>query len=463
MTSHFHIMGIAGAGMSAIAHLLLDQGHQVSGCDQQANSLSAELEARGATIMLGHAPEHLASAGTLVISSAVQPEHPEVQAALERRVPVLKRADLWHTWSEQKPTLAIAGTHGKTTTTAMTAIILERLGYNPAYIVPAGGPVPGLERFARWGSGPFVIEADEYDRLLLGLVPEVAIITNVDWDHVDIYPTRADVETTFTQFATQVRRAVVYCAEDPGARRVHAAAATHDVAWHSYGFGPDAGWRIADVAPGTDGTRFVLHVPADVNKGEPLSGRLQVPGNHNLLNATGAIAAVTQFGVDPRDALAVLGEEFRGAARRFELKGEEQGITFVDDYAHNPAKVAAALAAARMRFGSRRLVVYFQPHTFSRTAALLDSLAAAFNDTDLLLVGDIYPSRERAADFPGVNAALLVERIGVPVEAAGDVEAAAERLFEMIRPGDVVLTLGAGDGYKVGDKARAWLKARGTA
>lgn len=459
MTDHFHIMGIAGAGMSAIAHLLLDQGHRVSGCDNQANSLTAELEARGATILLGHAPEHLAGVDTLVISSAVHPDHPEVQAA---RVPVHKRADLWRTWSEQKPTLAVAGTHGKTTTTAMATIILERLGYNPAYIVPAGGPVPGLERFARWGSGPFVIEADEYDRLLLGLMPEVALITNVDWDHVDIYPTRADVEATFTQFARQVRRAVIYCMDDPGARRVRATGATATADWQSYGFGPEADWRIDAVEPDADGMRFELHVPAAAQATGPLAGRLRVSGQHNLLNAAGAVAAVAQFGVDPRDALAMLATEFQGAARRFELKGEVAGIAFVDDYAHNPAKVAATLAAARMRFGARRLVVYFQPHTFSRTAALLAPLAASFDAADLVLVGDIYPSRERSADFPGIDAALLAARIAGQVEVVGGIESASEWLLEMIRPGDVVLTLGAGDGYKVGDQARAWLQARGT-
>lgn len=458
MTSHYHIMGIAGAGMSAIAHLLLDQGHRVSGCDNQANRLSAELEARGATILLGHAPEHLAGVDTLVISSAVHPDHPEVVAA---HVPVLKRADLWRTWSEQKPTLAVAGTHGKTTTTAMTTIILEQLGYNPAYIVPAGGPVPGLPRFARWGSGPFVIEADEYDRLLLGLRPEVALITNVDWDHVDIYPTRADVEATFTQFAGQVRRAVIYCVDDPGARRVRAAGTT-TAGWQGYGFSAEADWRIGAAEPDAEGMRFVLHVPATVPGSGPIAGRLRVSGEHNLLNAAGAVAAVAQFGVDPRDALAVLATEFQGAARRFELKGEVGGITFVDDYAHNPAKVAATLAAARMRFGARRLVVYFQPHTFSRTAALLEPLAASFGAADLVLVGDIYPSRERDADFPGVDAALLAARIAGQVELVGGIATAAEWLLELVRPGDVVLTLGAGDGYKVGDQVRAWLQTRGT-
>jgi UDP-N-acetylmuramate--alanine ligase len=252
---------------------------------------------------------------------------------------------------------------------------------------------------------------------------------------------------------------VIYCIEDEGARRVQASA-SGDAAWQGYGFGSDADWRIAEVEADGAGTRFVLSVPGSA---EPIAGRLQAHGRHNLLNAAGAVAACAQFGVDPRDALVVLAEVFKGAARRFELKGELHGVTFIDDYAHNPAKVAATLAAARARFGARRLVVYFQPHTFSRTAALLEPLAAAFAEADLVLVGDIYPSRERSADFPGVDAALLAGRIRVPVETVGGIETAAEWLLEMIRPGDVVLTLGAGDGYKVGDQARAWLEERGTA
>lgn len=450
MTTHFHIMGIAGAGMSAIAHLLLDQGHHVSGCDAQQNALTQELAARGATIMLGHDPAHLGNVDTLVRSSAVRVDHPEVAGAGARGIAVLKRDDLWRAWSEGKPTLAVAGTHGKTTTTAMASLILERLGYDPAYIVPAGGPVPGLERFARWGSGPFVIEADEYDRLLLGLVPEVAIITSVDWDHVDIYPTRADVEATFAEFAGQTQRTIIYCADDAGARRV--AATSTQASWQSYGFAPGAAWRIDEFSAGPNETRFVLHLPEPAGS-RTITACLQAPGRHTVQNAAGAVAAVAQFGVQPEEALAVLAD-FQGAARRFELKGDINGVVFIDDYAHNPAKVAATLSAARLRYGDRRLVIYFQPHTFSRTQALLEPLGAAFAEADLVLVGNIYPSRERAEDFPGIDAGLLVRHIPANAEAVGDLGQAAARLLEHIRPGDVVMTLGAGDGYRVGDETR---------
>ena len=463
MATSYHILGIGGAGMSAIGHLLLDQGHQVSGCDPQSNALTAELAARGVEVRQGHDAAHIHGVDVVVMSSAVRADQLELLRAHALGLPVMKRADLWHTWSLEKPTLAVAGTHGKTTTTAMAALILSRLGHDPAYIVPAGGPVPGLDRFARWGTGPFVIEADEYDRLLLGLVPEVAVITSVDWDHVDIYPSREDVEATFAQFARQVRGTVVACAEDAGVGRVRAQLSGLAAGWQTYGFGAESAWRISDLRYADGRTHFRLDTPAGAERPETLTASLEVPGQHNVLNAAGAVAAVAQLGVAPRAALDVLAE-YRGASRRFELKGEAEGVTFVDDYAHNPAKVAAALSAARLRYAGRRLVVYFQPHTFSRTAALLEPLAAAFEDADLVLVGNIYPSREQAADFPGIDAQLLAGRIpGRKAEAVGDIVDATGRLLEIVRPGDLVLTLGAGDGYQVGDQVRGTLAAGGVA
>jgi UDP-N-acetylmuramate--alanine ligase len=432
--------------MSAIAHLLLDQGHTVSGCDQQRNALVEELIVRGVRFSLGHDAAHLLGVDRVVTSSALKSDHPELVAARERNLPVLKRADVWREWSEARPTLAVAGTHGKTTTTAMCAVILNELGRDPAYIVPAGGPVPGLERFARWGSGPFVIEADEYDRLLLGLLPAAAIITSVDWDHVDIYPTRADVEATFAQFARQVHGTVIACADDAGAERV---AAQYDgsARWWRYGFAFDADWRATDVGIADGWTQFSLYTP----DGTTLPGRLRVPGHHNVQNAVGAVAAVAQFGVAPEDALRAL-EAFRGAARRFEWKGAAAGVTVIDDYAHNPAKVRAVLQAARLRFPEQRLVVYVQPHTFSRTAALIDEFATAFEPADIVLVGDIYPSRERAEAFPGIDAAFLARHIQCPhAQPSGDLRSSVEHLLALLQSDDVLLTLGAGDGYKVGE------------
>ncbi len=451
-----HVIGVAGAGMSAIAHLLLDQGHTVSGCDQQHNALVEELMQRGMYFALGHDAAHVNGIDRVITSSALKPDHPELMAAHEQNIFVLKRADLWREWSLAKPTLAIAGTHGKTTTTAMCALILQQLGYDPAYIVPAGGPVPGLDRFARWGSGPFVIEADEYDRLFLGLHPAVSIITSVDWDHVDIYPTRESVEDAFAQFAQQVRGTIITCADDTGAERV-ASGYTGTARCERYGFASHAHWRADNVTIVDGWTHFVLNTP----DGDVLPGRLRVPGAHNVQNAIGAVAALVQFGIAPANALQAL-ESFRGAARRFEWKGEAAGVTVIDDYAHNPPKVRAALDAAKMRFPNRRLVVYVQPHTFSRTQALIDEFATAFDAADVLLVGDIYRSRERAEDFPGIDAAFVVQHLRhEAAEPSGDLHASTERILALLHPGDVLLTLGAGDGNKVGEWVLERLKAEG--
>lgn len=448
---HYHIPGIGGAGMSAIAHILVDQGHTVSGCDPQLNALTAELVARGVQIFQGHDPAHIAGVDVVATSSALKAGHPELQAARAVGVPVQKRADLWRAWSSAKPTLAIAGTHGKTTTTAMCALILEHLGCEPAYIVPAGGPVPGLARFAKWGQGPFVIEADEYDRLFLGLLPKVAIITSVDWDHVDIYPQREDVDAAFAQFAEQ-SETIVACSDDPGARSL-----VGQVGNLSYGLSPSAGWWADDIMTDGSRTHFTIHYGSDTNT-QPIHAHINVPGRHNVQNALGAAVGVYELlrhDVAMPEIVAAL-RSYKGAARRFELKGEAGDVTVIDDYAHNPPKVRAALQAARARYPERRLVVYFQPHTYSRTQALIGEFAHAFAEADRVLIGDIYPSRERQADFPAVTTHWLVDQIVHPhVQAAGDLDAAVELLRPMLEPGDVLLTLGAGTGNRVGERILA--------
>ncbi len=462
--THYHVIGIGGAGMSAIAHILLDQGHTVSGCDQQRNRLTDELESRGATIFAGHDAAHLDGVEIVATSSALKADHPELAAARARGLPVQKRADLWRAWSLQKPTLAIAGTHGKTTTTAMCAVILTELGYDPAYIVPAGGPVPGLERFARWGSGPFVIEADEYDRLFLGLIPTVAIITSVDWDHVDVYPTREAVAEAFAQFGRQTRETIVVCADDPGARRLmEQGFGGADAAVVPYGLLPNTGWQAGDVHTADGVTHFTVVHARDARESS-VAATLQVPGRHNVQNALGAALGVMELlGDTSLESIFESLRAFRGAARRFEIKGDAGGVTVVDDYAHNPPKVRAALQAARTQYPGRRIVAYFQPHTFSRTQALIDAFAESFMDADVLLIGDIYRSRERPEDFPGIDAAYLARHISRPTPiVAGAIDEAIVRLMDLLQPGDVLLTMGAGDGYLVGERVLAWLAGQGS-
>jgi UDP-N-acetylmuramate--alanine ligase len=456
---HYHIVGIAGAGMSAIAQILLDQGHTVSGSDLQRNALTRMLEQRGAVVRSGHAPEHIAGADALVVTSAVKPDHVELAAARASNIPVLKRADLWAEWSRIRPTIAVAGTHGKTTTTAMIALALTQAGLNPGFLV--GGEVPDLGTNARWGdpAAPLVIEADEYDRAFLALTPQVAVITNVELDHVDIYPTQESYEAAFRQFAQSVplARNVIQCGDDPGALRsfehpdgtqygIDERIATDPA---SCRLAP-LDWTAANVRNEDGRTSFDLWLYDRGSYATRLAGTqsLRLPGEHNVRNALAALAACAAIGAPMAGARAAL-EAYRGALRRFEHKGEAGGVTVIDDYAHHPTEVRATLAAARARYTGRRILAYVQPHTYSRTRALFSEWPAAFVDADCVFVGDIYAAREQ--DTLGVSAAGLADAIGVKAQAVGSIVRAAQQILEQIEPGDLLLTLGAGDSSRVGE------------
>lgn len=466
---HYHIVGIAGAGMSAIAHILLDQGHMVSGSDPQRNALAAALTARGATIRQTHAAEHITGADALVVTSAVRPDHIELAAARARGIPVLKRADLWAEWSRARPTIAVAGTHGKTTTTAMITLALTRAGLNPGFLI--GGETPDLGVNARWGdpSAPLVIEADEYDRTFLALTPRIAVVTNVEWDHVDIYASREEYLAAFQQFAKSVPRPrdVIICGDDPGAL----AACDHPDATQ-YGVDETIArdpascrlapldWTAANLRADGECTRFDIWRYDRASFATRLSGSqsIGVPGLHNVRNALAALAVCSALGV-PAGPVSEALASYRGVLRRFELKGEAGDVTVVDDYAHHPTEVRATLAAARMRFPGRRLVVYLQPHTYSRTRALLDEWPAALAEADIALIGAIYAAREH--DTLGVSGELLAEAIGHGARSVGDVNDAAQQILTLILPGDVLLTLGAGDSHRVGELVLDGLRARG--
>jgi UDP-N-acetylmuramate--alanine ligase len=456
---HYHIVGIAGAGMSAIAHILLDQGHTVSGSDARGGPAADALAARGARVARGHDPAYVAGADALLTTSAAPADHPELAAARAASIPVLKRADLWRQWSQERQIVAVAGTHGKTTTTAMLALILLRAGREPGFLV--GGEAPDLGGSARWGSpaAPLVIEADEYDRTFLALTPAVAVITNVEWDHVDIYPTPASYDEAFRAFAASVAQPadLVLCGDDPGVERaIDAPAATRYGIDEALARDPVScrriplDWSASGVRPADGGMRFDLwrYDPRTLATRMLGERRLRLPGAHNVRNALAATAAAHALGVDPATIAAALAD-YRGAGRRFELKGEAGGVTVIDDYAHHPTEVRATLAAARDRYGARRLVVYFQPHTYSRTRALLPAWAEAFEAADVVRIGAIYAAREH--DTLGMSAEALAARVRAPdVQAVGDGAAAAAALLALLRPGDVLLTLGAGDSDQVG-------------
>ena len=435
---HTHIVGIGGAGMNPLAQLLIEQGEQISGCDRTLNPTTTVLAQRGATIHTGHHADHLDGVDRLLVTSALPSTHVEIKTAHERGIPVLTRHDLWREWSRQRPTIGITGTHGKTTTTAMIALILNHAGLQPGYVV--GADVPALGGNAAWGKNWLVIEADEYARTFLALTPQIAVITNLDWDHVDIYPTQAEYDHAFRQYATQPNvAALVMCGDDAGIQRV-----LGDVRAIRCGLNEGNDWRATDIQPERAGMRFNV-----VNHGSVWLG---VSGEHNVRNAVLALAVADHVGVDFATAVQAL-SLYGGAARRFEYKGSAHGVDVFDDYAHHPTEIRATLAAARQRFGNRRLVVYFQPHTYSRLHAFLDDFSQAFGDADIVLIGAVYGARETVAgaDPAGQIVATMNHDHAI---AAGDLDHAYAHVYSLLQPDDVLMTLGAGDGVQVGER---WL------
>lgn len=459
---HIHLVGIGGAGLSAIAGLLLERGYRVSGSDRRPNEATDELAEYGATIFRGHQPENIAGADLVLISSAVTEDNPEVVAARAAGIPVLKRGEFLGPLMEGLHGIGVAGTHGKTTTTGMIAIILWRAGMDPSLIIGgrlAVGPAEGMPSTtiaARAGEGPFVIEADEYDGMFLGLRLEVAVVTNVEWDHVDCYPTPAAFAQAFRQFVGQLppHGLLVTCADDPAALALRNAVAPDVQVW-TYGLSDGANWQARNLIPNASGG-FDAEVWHNGQRVADL--RLPVPGRHNVRNALAALAVAHWHGIKPERAAKML-RDFRGAGRRFELVGEAAGVTVIDDYAHHPTEVAATLSAARLRFATRQIWAVFQPHTFSRTKALLDDYAHSFDDADHVLVLDIYPAREKI-DL-GMHSRILVEHIEHPdVVYVGGIEDATAYLLERVAADDIVITMSAGDGNQVGQLLLEGLRAR---
>jgi UDP-N-acetylmuramate--alanine ligase len=444
---HIHLVGIGGAGLSAIARVLMELGYRVSGSDCAESEQTAALAAEGAKVSTDHVAANIDGADVLLVSSAIPPENPEVEAARAAGIPVLKRAEVLGQLMAGLTGIAVAGAHGKTTTTAMLALVLTAAGWDPSFIV--GGTVPELGTNARAGRGDlFVVEADEYDRMFLGLEPEVAVLTVVEHDHPDCYPTLESLQDAFREFIGRLspEGLLVACADDPGVR-------TLGKEWEStggvvrwYGLGAEATWRATDLQPNqAGGSDFVVS-----RNGQTVGlVRLRIPGRHNVLNALATIVVADWLGLPFETARSAL-TEFRGVDRRFEIKGEVAGVTVVDDYAHHPTEIRATLAAARERFPGRRVWAVFQPHTYSRTRALLDEFARAFADADEVVVLKIYPARETNA--LGVSAQQLVSHMAHPsARYIRSRHAAVDYLADHLEPGDVLLTMGAGDGYMVGE------------
>jgi UDP-N-acetylmuramate--alanine ligase len=451
---HIHLIGIGGSGLSAIATILLERGYRVSGSDRQESPQARRLQEAGARIHYGHRAENIAGADMVVRSSAVRDNNVEVLAAQAAGIPVLKRADFLDQLMADQLPLAIAGTHGKTTTTAMLAWVLTSLGADPSYVI--GGVAANLGQNAHAGLGQyFVIEADEYDRMFLGLRPHIAIVTNVEHDHPDCYPTPGDFYQAFQAFTRQIQPggALVACGEDPGAAQLLAEARSAGLRAVSYGIGLGSFDCCAvNLAPNTSGSLVFDLVQQGVPVVEQIT--LQTPGVHNVRNALAVLCVVDLLGFSVEQATQAL-QEFRGAGRRFDVRGEFGGVTLIDDYAHHPTEIRATLAGARMRYPGRRIWAVWQPHTYSRTRLLFDQFAAAFGDADCVLVTEVYAARE-PAPADGFTARQVADAIASSghkadqsVLFARTLENAVDQIARQLRPGDVILVLSAGDADQI--------------
>jgi UDP-N-acetylmuramate--alanine ligase len=437
-----HFMGIGGAGMLPLAELVLRNGGGISGCDSTTGSGARALAEMGVRVEVGHSPDHVAGAGALIVTSAVAADHPEIEAARQAGVPVLKRAQALGAIVNRGTVVGIAGTHGKTTTTALTTAALAAGGLDPTGLV--GGRVPAWGGNLRLGGDRlFVVEADEYDRSFLTLRPTVAVVTTLEADHLDIYGSLKGVEDAFQSFLSSVsgNGLIIGCGDDPGVGRLLPRLSGSGVEILTYGLNAGSMLRAEEVRGSGLETRFAVR-ERGVVLGEV---RLQVPGAHNIRNALAAAGVARHLGVE-WPAIAEGLSSYAGVERRFERIGEAGGVLVVDDYAHHPTELEATLRAAREAFPGRRLVAVFQPHLFSRTRDFATEFGRALALADLVFVTDIYAARERPVE--GVTGEMLVRTAS---SAGADVRYLPERstlvaqLRPMLRPGDVCLTLGAGD------------------
>lgn len=445
-----HFVGIAGAGMSALAELFVLRGARVTGCDQHPEN-AADLARRGIAVQAGHSPEHVAGARALVVTSAMPKDHPELARARALGVPVIRRAEALGEVTAGTMLVGVAGTHGKSTTTVLTTEALAAAGLQPTGYV--GARVSSWGGNVRAGGGQrFVVEADEYDRSFLALAPTVAVVTNLEADHMDIYADLDDLHRTFARYVRGARY-VVLCADDPGANAIPTPPTAEVI---RYGLSsPDARLRAVDLRREGIGTRFGVEYDAK-HLGEVV---LAVPGEHNVRNALAALAVGLGLGVTVPQMTPGLAA-FTGVERRFQLLGEAGGALVVDDYAHHPTEVRATLQAARAAAPERRLVVAFQPHLFSRTRDLAREFGEALAGADVVYLLDIYPSREQP--IAGVTSDLIagaMRALGRAPAWQGARGALADAVAGRVQPGDLVITMGAGDVTRCGPELLAALRA----
>ncbi|MFD6952666.1 UDP-N-acetylmuramate--L-alanine ligase [Nocardiopsis sp. TSRI0078] len=454
-----HFIGLGGAGMSGIARVLLQSGVEVSGSDARDSDTLRELEEMGADVHVGHAAENLGTAETLVVSSAIREDNPELVEARRRGLRVLPRAAALGALLLGREGIAVSGTHGKTTTTSMVTVVLQHLGVDPGYVIGGRLVTTGLGADAGMGE-VIAVEADESDGSFLMLSPKIAVVTNVEADHLDNYSGIEEIHAGFASFVDRVERTLIVGVDDPGARQVAELARERGKKVLTYGEAEDADYRITRVRARGFTTEFTVRT-AD---GEPVDGLLAVPGRHNVLNAAAAVAVADELGHDLEVAVEGIAD-FAGAARRFELKGEAGGVAVYDSYAHHPTEIEADLRATRaalesfaeqareegQEYTGGRVVALFQPHLYSRTRIFAEDFAAALGLADEVVVMEVYAAREDPE--PGVTGELITSRVDHDrVWYVPGRDEVVRRVAGLVRPGDIVLTMGAGDVTELGPR-----------
>jgi UDP-N-acetylmuramate--alanine ligase len=456
---HLHFVGIGGIGMSGMAEILIHRGFKVSGSDESMGDTTERLISLGAKVYKGHSAENIEGADVVVYTSAVTAEdNVETREAMARKIPVIKRSEMLAELMRMKYGIAIAGTHGKTTTTTMTGLVVRQGGFDPTIMV--GGRVHSFDQTnAVVGKGDImIVEADEYDRTFLKLSPTLVVITNIDTDHLDIYHDIEDIKSAFIEFAAKVPfyGALVVCLDDPMVRSIMSHVSRRTL---TYGLTPQAQLRAVDIH--ADGMSSTFRVELD--RKELGTVRLASPGTHNVRNALGAIGIGLELGMSFEDISEGI-SAFTGVMRRFQVKGESQGIVVIDDYAHHPTEVQATLQAARAGWSDRRIIAVFQPHLYSRTRDLVNEFGLSFFDADMLVVTDVYPSREQPIE--GVSGEMIAKAAvnygHRKVFYQPEKTQLPAYLKEICEPGDIVITMGAGDIYRFGDQFLQDLKKKET-
>lgn len=447
-----HFIGIGGSGLSAIARLLKESGYEVTGSDQALSAFAVDLQNAGVSIYIGHHPRNVTGADWVVRSSAIKDDNPEVEAAKRAGIPVYKRSDFLGRLMSNKTGIAVSGTHGKTTTTAMIAWMLYAMKRDPSFIV--GGTLNNLKVNARAGQGEaFVIEADEYDRMFLGLKPQIEIVTSLEHDHPDCFPTFDDMYSAFQSFVELLPPdgALIACAEDEGAFTLLTHARRKGLNIVSYSVQGEMTinspqWMQARALKPNNRGGFDFSAMTNMASADMLHVSLQVPGEHNVRNALAALSVAATLGLPLQEAANAL-SQFTGTGRRFEIRGERKGAILVDDYAHHPTEIRATLAGAKARYPNRRIWAVWQPHTYSRTQALFYEFSRAFSDADEVLVTEIYASREAKQKF---SSAEVVSAMPHPsAHYSGTVLETKNHLLRNLRSGDVVIVLSAGDADQI--------------